>query len=83
MSALELALAVALEASPPTAPVLCPRCLLRGHRIALKLNHECASTSIEDRCPRCELQRPVRVVALDERGSLSELEACGCYRGAK
>jgi hypothetical protein len=75
MSGAAAALALGLAVAQPRRAPICPRCLLRGERVALGLEHVCEATEAADRCKRCRMLRQVRGTMLDQRGSLSELIA--------
>lgn len=64
----------AIEREPPR---LCPRCLLNGAFARMLVDHHC--DDLDRVCVRCDRPLPVRVARVDERGSLSETDACGCY----
>ena len=57
---------------------LCPRCLLHGRRVRMYVDHVCDCP--DRRCEQCGRPLLVTVALMDERGSLSQRSACGCFK---
>jgi len=76
--------ALAPELAQLTAAAMhCPRCMLQGRTVPMQVGHECASADERDTCEFCAQRRYVLVTCVDERGSFSELQPCGCLPSAQ
>lgn len=60
--------------------MMCLRCQLFGFRVLALEGHRCPSPDERDRCKRCGQMRFVLTLVVDARGSLSERQACPCWR---